>query len=198
MILFDQAELEALREAATDLEQYLPYGVAPLWILSVGCMESDLIKTAHNESGAFGRFQRIGSKKNPYRVTDGAQQIRDYCDFTLNQIRTFVPHGDIPSLGHFYCLNLAPARVAMGILYAGPGPYVYPQNMDWVEWQTHLAVIKSHPEVVAPKAYASNNKFDVSKKGFIALEDLEPKIEKAVARSQASVDQILKDLDALP
>lgn len=201
---FTLPELIALREVCDKLAPYVEYGAAPLYVLSVCARESDLTRLARNPSGAFGYFQRIS--KPAYKVTDGAQQIRDYGNFTLDQIKRFGVE-DIPTVGHFYCLNLAPARVKLGILYASKGPYNKPLHWGDEKWAASTKSIDEHPEVVAPKAYLANQLFDVPwrnaegrkvYKGFIALEDLSPSVEAAAKRNWARIEHELRALEAIP
>ena len=195
---FTPEELKALREVCDEVVPYVPYGTAELYVLSVCAMESDFQRLARNPSGAFGYFQRIDrSRPGGYNVTDGAQQIRDYGAFTLAQIHAFGIE-EIPSLGDFYCLNLAPARVTVGVLYAGKGPYKKPLHWGDEKWSDFMAVLQQHPEVVAPKAYEANILFDPMKKGFIALEDLEPKVEAAARRNWDRIELELKALEEIP
>lgn len=107
-----------------------PYGVqGPRWPGLVWNYESaGLDHTIVNDLEYSGLWQRGRyAPGRPYVDAPGkldpAVQIADYTQFCLDQIAAFKIEW-FPTLGDFYCLNLAPAKVRSRVVYAGPGPWL--------------------------------------------------------------------------
>lgn len=161
---FDDRALDALRHLNATLA---PYGVAPEWPLLVMNYESagldHLCVNSHGFSGLFQMSPKVGT---PYvdlpGKSDPATQIKDAEDFWLSMTKAFkIPKFD--SLGHFYCLNLAPAKVTSRVVYAGPGPYLEGDGLEEELAKEYKA---------RPHAYAAQDPaLDPGKKGWLRAAD---------------------------
>lgn len=169
----------------------------PVYTLEVAALESDFIPTATSRSSkAFGLFQRLP----PYHETRPEYQVRDYYDFTVAQLKESVSPGELPEgleRECLYCLNLAPARMRKGA-YKGRETVLYSRHKRhglaywkagydqnaWLDPIIGADAAAEHwaPGEEVPKVAQGPDGRPV-RKGWIALGDLGPGMDKAVKKN---------------
>ncbi len=155
--------------------------VPPEWVLSVLALESGYNQAAGNPSGARGLWQKMPDHGVPYDTSKApAQQLADAFVF-WGQMRASFKVTSFGTRGAFYCLNLAPARLADG--RGTPDRILYSSRQDL------------HPAEYSQRAYEQNIGLDPVtghdaqgkplRKGWIEIRDLEAPLDRAVAGHQA-------------
>lgn len=175
---FDDRALEAWRHLNGALATF---GVQEDWPILVWNYESagldHLIVNSHGYSGLWQNAPK-GPKiyvDQPGKQ-DPATQIRDCEAFWLDMVRGF-KIATFGSIGAFYCLNLAPAKVKSRVVYAGPGPYMDEQGNP----ADDALVGECAREYKArSKAYAAqDSSLDPLGKGWLASKDFGPVVTLA-------------------
>lgn len=107
-----------------------------------------------------------------YAPSDPVQQLKDAFAFWAQQKKDFWGPDNLPSREHFYCLNLAPARVKSEYLYKRP----------------------DDPAKLHGSAWYANRNLDPQGTGFIKVEMLKPVLDNThkgyEARIEREVDRV--------
>jgi hypothetical protein len=153
---FSPAVQDAWHVGARRLAEYGVLEEWPLWVWNYESAGLDhLIVNSHGYSGL---FQRAPINGRPYVELPGKRdpvvQVRDSFAFWISMITEVAKVEWFTSLGAFYCLNLAPAKVNSRVVYAGPGP--------WFDEEGNPADEKLSLECAAefkarPRAYAAQD-----------------------------------------
>lgn len=149
------------------------------WVLAVFALESGFNPAAENKSsGARGLWQKMplktpDGKRIPYAVIDPVTQMQDAFRFWGNMQKTFNT-GKLATRESFYCLNLAPARLANGASSASRVLYSSKHDL--------------HPAEYWLAGYKQNEHLDADHKGWITIGDLAPKLDQYVRKCQEKYD----------
>lgn len=185
----------ALRDCTERMRLYVP-STAPVahWIIRVWRYESGLNPTCPpNRYGYSGLWQAPARDGRPYyQGRTAAQQVRECTAFWVSQVEE-QKISVFEDLGHFYCLNLAPARVrAKHVVYAGPGPW---KDLPDGEALEELEEASRR----WPNAYAPNSQMDVARKGWLSHADLErPLMAPLLGAAAMELEALRQVMGSLP
>jgi hypothetical protein len=172
-------------------------GAEPAHVLTVLGLESGLDPHVENDQGARGLWQRLAWKgprgeRILYAEEDPANQLADALVFWRAQMATFRVTR-FPSLEHFYCLNLAPARLAGDV--AAPGTVLYDQRLHPRSYLANRGLDPPLKEAVPGCFVGPKGERDegVPRKGQILLADLGPPLRKAGSRFAERIRRELEE-----
>lgn len=154
-------------------------GVDVLWTFELFGYESGFDPLRENDIGARGLWQKLKVRLADgtyfkYQVTDPAKQVADYF-LRATDLRRKLGFSELPTRGHYYCLNLAPARLQGG--KATPETVVYSLTHDRSNFIANHYLAKPFPAGYVGGSFTGPD--GVKRVDFFTIADLDAPLLKA-------------------